>query len=165
MNLFMKHFLFLLFFLTLGINAYAEEKQSIHFLYSMDNFQTEPQEIWISLFETPKLQFNDGLLNINVNKKELSFQESFIYGFSYSSTYIDTAIRTPKTSKKLNIELRDNSVFLRDLHPNARLYVYTLDGKVVKEFCADSQGIVNVSLPEGVYIIKVQEQQFKISIK
>jgi len=161
----MKHVFLILFILGLGINAHAEEKQSIFFLYSMDHFQTEPQQIGISLFDSPKLKFSDGLLEISYNNNTLSFKEDFIYNFSYSSEPATSAIRTPKVTKKLSIELKENTIMLRDLLPDTRLYAYTLEGKVVKKISSDSQGTANVSLPSGVYIIKVQEQQFKISIK
>lgn len=161
----MKHVFFILFILGLGINVHAEEKQSIYFLYSMDYFQTEPQQIGISLFDSPKLKFSDGLLEISYNNNTLSFKEDFIYNFSYSSVPATSSIRTPKVTQKLSIELKENTIMLRDLLPNTRLYAYTLEGKVVKKISSDSQGTANVSLPSGVYIIKVQEQQFKISIK
>ena len=161
----MKHTFLFLFILGLGINIHAEEKQSIFFLYSMDNFQTEPQQIGISLFDSPKLKFNDGLLEISYNNNSLTFEEEFIYNFSYSSTPASTAIQTPNVTKKISIELKENTIMLRDLLPNTRLYAYTLEGKVVKKISSDSQGTADVSLPSGVYIIKVQEQQFKISIK
>lgn len=131
----------------------------------MDHFQTEPQQIGISLFDSPKLKFSDGLLEISYNNNTLSFKEDFIYNFSYSSAPATSAIRTPKVNKKLSIELKENTIMLRDLLPDTRLYAYTLEGKVVKKIFSDSQGTANVSLPSGVYIIKVQEQQFKISIK
>lgn len=161
----MKHVFLFLFILGLGINVHAEEKRSIFFLYSMDHFQTEPQQIGISLFDSPKLKFSDGLLEISYNNNTLSFKEDFIYNFSYSSAPATSAIRTPKVNKKLSIELKENTIMLRDLLPNTRLYAYTLEGKIVKKISSDSQGTANVSLPSGVYIIKVQEQQFKISIK
>lgn len=161
----MKHVFLILFILGLGINVHAEEKQSIFFFYSMDHFQTEPQQIGISLFDSPKLKFSDGLLEISYNNNTLSFKEDFIYNFSYSSAPATSAIRTPKVNKKLSIELKGNTIMLRDLLPNTRLYAYTLEGKVVKKISSDSQGTADVSLPSGVYIIKVQEQQFKISIK
>lgn len=161
----MKHVFLILFILGLGINVHAEEKQSIFFLYSMDHFQTEPQQIGISLFDSPKLKFSDGLLEISYNNNKLSFKEDFIYNFSYSSAPATSAIQTPKVNKRLSIELKENTIMLRDLLPNTRLYAYTLEGKVVKKIFSDSQGTANVSLPSGVYIIKVQEQQFKISIK
>lgn len=161
----MKHVFLILFILGLGINVHAEEKQSIFFLYSMDHFQTELQQIGISLFDSPKLKFSDGLLEISYNNNTLSFKEDFIYNFSYSSAPATSAIRTPKVNKKLSIELKENTIMLRDLLPNTRLYAYTLEGKIVKKISSDSQGTANVSLPSGVYIIKVQEQQFKISIK
>lgn len=161
----MKHVFFILFILGLGINVHAEEKQSIYFLYSMDHFQTVPQQIGISLFDSPKLKFSDGLLEISYNNNTLSFKEDFIYNFSYSSVPATSSIRTPKVTQKLSIELKENTIMLRDLLPNTRLYAYTLEGKVVKKISSDSQGTANVSLPSGVYIIKVQEQQFKISIK
>ena len=131
----------------------------------MDHFQTEPQQIGISLFDSPKLKFSDDLLEISYNNNTLSFKEDFIYDFSYSSAPATSAIRTPKVNKKLSIELKENTIMLRDLLPNTRLYAYTLEGKVVKKISSDSQGTAKVSLPSGVYIIKVQEQQFKISIK
>ena len=131
----------------------------------MDHFQTEPQQIGISLFDSPKLKFSDGLLEISYNYNTLSFKEDFIYDFSYSSVPATSSIRTPKVTQKLSIELKGNTIMLRDLLPNTRLYAYTLEGKVVKKISSDSQGTANVSLPSGVYIIKVQEQQFKISIK
>lgn len=162
----MKQVFLILFILGLDINIHAEEKQSIIFLYSMDHFQTEPQQIGISLFDSPKLKFSDGLLEISYKNNSLSFKEDFIYNFSYSSTPVTTAIQTPKaTKKRLSIELKENTIILRDLLPNTRLYAYTLEGKIVKKISSDSQGTANVSLPSGVYIIKVQEQQFKISIK
>lgn len=161
----MKHVFLILFILGLGINVHAEKKQSIFFLYSMDHFQTDPQQIGISLFDSPKLKFSDGLLEISYNNNTLSFKEDFIYNFSYSSAPATSAIRIPKVNKKLSIELKENTIMLRDLLPNTRLYAYTLEGKVVKKISSDSQGTANVSLPSGVYIIKVQEQQFKISIK
>lgn len=161
----MKHVFLILFILGLGINVHAEEKQSIFFLYSIYHFQTEPQQIGISLFDSPKLKFSDGLLEISYNNNTLSFKEDFIYNFSYSSAPATSAIRTPKVNKKLSIELKENTIMLRDLLPNTRLYAYTLEGKIVKKISSDSQGTANVSLPSGVYIIKVQEQQFKISIK
>ena len=161
----MKHVFLILFILGLGLNVHAEEKQSIFFFYSMDHFQTEPQQIGISLFDSPKLKFSDGLLEISYNNNTLSFKEDFIYNFSYSSAPATSAIRTPKVNKKLSIELKENTIMLRDLLPDTRLYAYTLEGKVVKKISSDSQGTANVSLPSGVYIIKVQEQQFKISIK
>lgn len=161
----MKHIFLILFILGLGINVHAEEKQPIFFLYSMDHFQTEPQQIGISLFDSPKLKFSDDLLEISYNNNTLSFKEDFIYDFSYSSAPATSAIRTPKVNKKLSIELKENTIMLRDLLPNTRLYAYTLEGKVVKKISSDSQGTAKVSLPSGVYIIKVQEQQFKISIK
>lgn len=131
----------------------------------MDHFQTEPQQIGISLFDSPKLKFSDGLLEISYNNNTLSFKEDFIYDFSYSSVPATSSIRTPKVTQKLSIELKGNTIMLRDLLPNTRLYAYTLEGKVVKKISSDSQGTAKVSLPSGVYIIKVQEQQFKISIK
>lgn len=112
-----------------------------------------------------KLKFSDGLLEISYNNNTLSFKEDFIYNFSYSSVPATSSIRTPKVTQKLSIELKENTIMLRDLLPNTRLYAYTLEGKVVKKISSDSQGTANVSLPSGVYIIKVQEQQFKISIK
>ena len=126
----------------------------------MDHFQTEPQQIGISLFDSPKLKFSDDLLEISYNNNTLSFKEDFIYDFSYSSAPATSAIRTPKVNKKLSIELKENTIMLRDLLPNTRLYAYTLEGKVVKKISSDSQGTAKVSLPSGVYIIKVQEQQF-----
>ena len=161
----MKQVFLILFILGLGINIHAEEKQSIIFLYSMDHFQTEPQQIGISLFDSPKLKFSDGLLEISYKNSSLSFKEDFIYNFSYSSTPVTTAIQTPKATKRLSIERKGNTIMLRDLLHNTRLYAYTLEGKIVKKISSDSQGTANVSLPSGVYIIKVQEQQFKISIK
>lgn len=131
----------------------------------MDHFQTEPQQIGISLFDSPKLKFSDGQLEISYNNNTLSFKEDFIYNFSYSSVPATSSIRTPKVTQKLSIELKGNTIMQRDLLPNTRLYAYTLEGKVVKKISSDSQGTANVSLPSGVYIIKVQEQQFKISIK
>lgn len=131
----------------------------------MDHFQTEPQQIGISLFDSSKLKFSDDLLEISYNNNTFSFKEDFIYDFSYSSAPATSAIRTPKVNKKLSIELKENTIMLRDLLPNTRLYAYTLEGKVVKKISSDSQGTAKVSLPSGVYIIKVQEQQFKISIK
>lgn len=131
----------------------------------MDHFQTEPQQIGISLFDSPKLKFSDGLLEISYNNNTLSFKEDFIYNFSYSSVPATSSIRTPKVTQKLSMELKGNTIMLRDLLPNTRLYAYTLEGKVVKKISSDLQGTANVSLPSGVYIIKVQEQQFKISIK
>lgn len=68
----MKHVFLILFILGLGINVHAEEKQSIFFLYSMDHFQTEPQQIGISLFDSPKLKFSDGLLEISYNNNTLT---------------------------------------------------------------------------------------------
>ena len=114
---------------------------------------------------SPKLKFSDGQLEISYNNNTLSFKEDFIYNFSYSSVPATSSIRTPKVNKKLSIELKENTIMLRDLLPNTRLYAYTLEGKVVKKISSDSQGTAKVSLPSGVYIIKVQEQQFKISIK
>lgn len=99
----------------------------------MDHFQTEPQQIGISLFDSPKLNFSDGLLEISYNNNTLSFKEDFIYNFSYSSEPATSAIRTPKVTKKLSIELKENTIMLRDLLPDTRLYAYTLEGKVVKK--------------------------------
>lgn len=113
--------------------------------------------------ENPVLNFEDGTLDVSANSS-LSVQVDKVKGLSFSDTpsgsesIVNSAIVISVDSENLSIQ---------NAEPNAKVFVATANGMLVKESTTDADGkaTVKVAGQNGVYVLSVGQKSIKFILK
>ena len=115
--------------------------------------------------ENPQLTYNDGLLKVTTDVKDLEIEPDKVKKFTINNSMPGSSL-IPET-KMSNGKVQRGSDFVSFVGCSADMdvYVYTIGGALVKQAKTDSEGMLYLSLEDmdsGVYIIKSKEITCKI---
>lgn len=164
MNRIPKYFLSLLFFLSVCANVFASNEPSQLVVKLKDN----SEKIFI-LANKPVVTFDTEKLYINTSEfsTELSNVQEF-YFKTESTTGIDVVKKTDNADSSSLFTFRfvdGRTVYIDGLDNSVRVMVYSLSGAQVNARIdrGNERTVVDFgNQPAGVYIIKANNQSFKI---
>lgn len=115
--------------------------------------------------ENPQLTYNDGLLKITTDVKDLEIEPDKVKEFTINESIPETTIISEIEEPKGNVNRNRDFVSFVGCRADMDVYVYTISGALVKQAKTDSEGMLYLSLEDmdsGVYIIKSKEITCKI---
>ena len=149
----MKHLFLTLTLMLMASIAYADEVTNLVIRQKAGN------ETILSLDSNPVITFEGEYLNLRNDFMSFSFPIADIDQYSVSGT---SDIKEMRPQPRFS----NGQVFINDLPKGSKAYVYSMDGKVIREI--DGSSTVTFSLrdlPKGTYIISAASTRFKISHK
>lgn len=79
----------------------------------------------------------------------------------YGKKFVTTGIQNVQNDQPFKLE--DETLFFKDLPENSQVGIYTTDGKaVVSRQCSGDASLSLNSLPSGMYIVKINNESYKI---
>ncbi len=165
----MKGFLFVCMMSLTGMCANAIEAElvpsDIKYLTLWGNDSSATS---IPLDEHPVLTYDmeNDVITCKTSSKEITFSLSIIHKYTLEADeQSSTAIRFLRKDDNGTMQVSDNGLSFGGFCPNAAISVYTVDGKLVANRRADTQGHSSISMSgwtKGVYIIKAGNITYKI---
>ena len=117
--------------------------------------------------EHPQVTYNDGLLKITTDMRELNIESKKVKEFTINDTIPDDilTIMDENSVSRNNVRHGNDFVSFVGCSADMDVCVYTISGALVKQAKTDSEGMLYLSLEDldsGVYIIKSEEITCKI---
>ena len=151
----MKAILFTIMLLLSSV-AYADDTVNLVIRQKAGN------ETILSLDSNPIITFEGEYLKVNCNFGMFSYPLADIDQYSISSNTSDVK------EMRSYPHYSNGQVHINDLPIGTKAFVYSLDGKVIREMDIDDSGTMTFNLndlPKGTYIISAASTRFKISHK
>lgn len=136
------------------ISAKAEDGKSLYVTFN------DGQKVEFALAKTPEVTFGNNQMTIKTTDTTTSYDLTTVASFTYNAS--TTGISKTETENKLVWE--GNRIIVDGI--NNKVHVYTIDGKNVglSPIVNGSKTVINIdTLTKGIYIIKVNNQSFKIA--
>lgn len=111
----------------------------------------------------PSLTIVDGTLFIKSGQTEFSCQLGQVDYYDFPSDIDPTKVET--IDSQATIQMNGDCICFSGLNGNAKVAVYTADGKKIRNITTDGQGNVTIdisSLPQGIYVINVGNYSTKV---
>lgn len=115
--------------------------------------------------EHPQVTYNDSMLKITSDMKELDIAPDKVKKFTINDSNPEASIVTEISKQGASIHQGGDFVSFINCSADMDVYVYTIGGVLVKQAKIDSDGMLYLSLADlenGVYIIKSKEITCKI---
>lgn len=156
-----KHFIKLLSVIVLELTchliSYAQSCQ--HLVV----WQKTGEKVYFDLSENPRTTFEGGNLVITTPTLTVNYPVEQVQRYTYEFQQSD--IDNINLSKIVRIRHNNDVLYLENLKPDTRIFLYTADGKLLSSQKADSSQTITISLanrPAGVYFVKANDVTYKM---
>lgn len=161
--------LLMLLAVSLQISAQTTEDETVNYLLVTDKGGTETA---FALDYQPVIKLADGSLTVNISaetKLTVALDDVLNYKF-VAKKDIPTAIKQViDKAVRGNMSVHGGVAYFTELKGNARVSVYTVDGKQLTSVTADGNGNATIDLNTlgngKVYILRMPNAGYKISKK
>ena len=108
-----------------------------------------------------KVKIEKPNLVIETENVVLNYELENMKQVRYGRTFVTTDIQNVQNDQPFKLE--DETLFFKDLPENSQVGIYTTDGKtVVSRHCSGEASLSLNSLPSGMYIVKINNESYKI---
>lgn len=117
------------------------------------------------LSNNPRIVHNDATVTLTTNSVTVEYQTSNVLKVYFSD--VPTSIGNVKTDNG-QFRLQQNTVILKGFDAGEPVALYDADGRQLWQHATDSDGQLMIplsSLPQGTYIVKANNQSFKVTRK
>lgn len=112
------------------------------------------------LSEKPEITFADNVLRVNMKGKNVDFEISDVKQFYFNNAATDIAVLKADDAKI--VYQSDDRIIIEGINSNAPIQLYAVNGtKIVGRVSTseDRAEVSIVSLPKGIYLINISNQQ------
>ena len=108
-----------------------------------------------------KVKLEKPNLVIETENVVLNYELENMKQVRYGKKFVTTGIQNVQNDQPFKLE--DETLFFKDLPENSQVGIYTTDGKaVVSRQCSGDASLSLNSLPSGMYIVKINNESYKI---
>jgi hypothetical protein len=123
------------------------------------------EKVYFDLDEEPRTTFNNGLLIISTNSKalETSYQLDKVQRYTHEGVSTDIA---ETASRDLVVAQSNDALTLKNVPNGTPVQLYDPAGRLLETKTGNGASTIQFSLasrPSGVYLVKINDQTFKIS--
>ena len=90
------------------------------------------------------------------------YVSSVVLNVEELAEYVNTGTRTPVSKKKLYPNPTERMIYFDGFQPNVPMDLYSIDGKLTGKFFNDGKGIDLAHVDKGVYVLKINYQNYKV---
>ena len=110
-----------------------------------------------------KVKLEKPNLVIETENVVLNYELENMKQVRYGKKFVSTGINSATVENDQPFKLEDETLFFKDLPENSQIGIYTTDGKtVVSRQCSGEASLSLNSLPSGMYIVKINNESYKI---
>ena len=100
---------------------------------------------------------------IETDNVVLNYELENMKNLRYGKKFISDGIEDVIVENGQPFQYKDETLFFKDLPENSQVGIFTLDGKtVVNHQCSGEASLSLNSLPSGMYIVKINNESYKI---
>ena len=130
-------------------------------------WQSETRKDYYLLREKPKVTMNNGDFILTTTSTTIAYPFDNIWKFTLADNDSDpSGIKDLKAVAGPALERQSDKVILTGEVANSPIYIYKVDGQLVKALRTDNNGQAEVSisdLPAGVYVVRTNGVTIKIT--
>ena len=113
--------------------------------------------------EDTKIKVEKPYLVIETDNVVLNYELENMKNLRYGKKFISDGIEDVIVENGQPFQYKDETLFFKDLPENSQVGIFTLDGKtVVNHQCSGEASLSLNSLPSGMYIVKINNESYKI---
>ena len=113
--------------------------------------------------EDTKIKVEKPYLVIETDNVVLNYELEKMKNLRYGKKFISDGIEDVIVENGQPFQYKDETLFFKDLPENSQVGIYTTDGKtVVSRQCSGEASLSLNSLPSGMYIVKINDESYKI---
>jgi hypothetical protein len=154
-----QRLLFLSLLLTCTVGAYSDDQVSTLIVTTKSGAETS-----FFLKDKPQVKFEGTDLKVTSSAGDATFALADVLRFTYAMREASGISETldPETG----ITFKDNMLVISQVKQDSFVGVYSLDGKLVRQFTLQHSGTFRLSLselPSGLYLVKAGNTTYKIT--
>ena len=113
--------------------------------------------------EDTKIKVEKPYLVIETDNVVLNYELEKMKHVRYGKKLVSDGIEDVTVQKEHPFTMKDETLFFKGLPENSQVSIYTLDGKtVVSRQCSGDGSLTLNSLTTGMYIVKINNESYKI---